>query len=91
MRHNNNPPIPASIGVALIEEARQAGLLDDKTEHVSFRAPKTLIEAAKRETGLRSTTELGLAALAILARPDPVAAAMQQTRGSLGSSHTLEY
>jgi hypothetical protein len=74
-----------------MEEARQAGLLDDKTEHVSFRAPKALIEAAKRETGLQSTTELGLIALATLARPDPVAAAMRRVRGTLGPSHTLDY
>ncbi len=85
------PPAHASIGAALMEEARQAGLLDDKTEHVSFRAPKALGDAATRETGLRSTTELGLVALAALARPDPVAAAMRRTRGSLGPSHTLEY
>jgi hypothetical protein len=79
------------MGAALMEEARQAGLLDDKTEHVSFRAPKALIEAAKRETGLQSTTELGLIALATLARPDPVAAAMRRVRGTLGPSHTLDY
>ena len=109
-------PSPPSLGAALLDEARQAGLLDDKTEHVSFRAPKALIDvagepfighqlrllrqngvrrvvvcAARRETGLRSTTELGLAALAILARPDPVAEAMKRTRGTLGHSHTLEY
>src|SRR5580704_5200518 len=89
--HENDLPPPAALGALLVEEARQAGLLDDKTEHVSFRAPRALIDAAKRETGLRSTTELGLAALAILARPDPVAAAMRRTRGSLGPSHTLEY
>jgi hypothetical protein len=85
-----SPPLH-SLGSALIEEARQAGLLDDKTEHVSFRAPRALIEAAKRESGLRSITELGLTALAILARPDPVAAAMRRTRGSLGPTHTLEH
>jgi hypothetical protein len=94
MPHDRNltlPPAQASIGATLMEEARQAGLLDDKTEHVSFRAPKALVEAAKRETGLRSTTELGLVALASVARPDPVAAAMRRIRGSLGPSHTLEY
>ncbi len=80
-----------SIGATLMEEARRAGLLDDKTEHVSFRAPKALIDAAKRETGVRTTTDLGLVALAALARPDPVAAAMRKTRGSLGPTHTLEY
>ena len=82
---------PPSLGALLMEEARLAGLLDDKTEHVSFRAPRALVDAAKRETGLRSTTELGLAALAILARPDPIADAMRRTRGSLGPSHALEY
>lgn len=91
MPHDHHPDEPPSIGATLMEEARQAGLLDDKTEHVSFRAPKALVEAAKRETGLQSTTELGLAALAALARADPVAAAMRRTRGSLGTSHTLEY
>jgi hypothetical protein len=74
-----------------MEEARQAGLLEGKTEHVSFRVPKALIEAAKRATGVRSTSALGLVALAVLARPDPVAAAMRRIRGSLGPLHTLEY
>ncbi|MGD0430762.1 MAG: hypothetical protein ABSA58_06685 [Acetobacteraceae bacterium] len=91
MAHSRDPLPTTSIGAALMEEARQAGLLDDKTEHVSFRAPKALIEAAKRETGLQSTTELGLIALATLARPDPVAAAMRRVRGTLGPSHTLDY
>ena len=81
----------ANLGAALIEEARLAGLLDDKTEHVSFRASKALIDAAKQQTGLLSTTDFGIAALTMLARPDPVAAVMRRTRGSLGPAHTLEY
>lgn len=77
---------------AVIEEARSAGLLDgDKSEHVSFRATPALIEAAKRETGVASMTELGLLALAMLARPDPVVAYMKRNRGKLGADHTLEY
>jgi len=94
MPHDHDPmapPAQASITATLIEEARQAGLLDDRMEHVSFRAPKALVDAAKPETGLRSTTELGLVALATLARPDPVTVALRRTRGSLGPSHTLEY
>ena len=91
MPHDRNLAARPSIGAVLMEEARQAGLLNDKTEHVSFRAPKALVDAAKRETGLQSTTELGLIALATLARPDPVAAAMRRIRGTLGPSHTLEY
>lgn len=82
---------PAILSMTLLQEARQAGLLDDKTEHVSFRAPKALIAAAKKETGLQSTTELGLVALAALARPDPVAQALRRSRGTLGPNHTLEY
>jgi hypothetical protein len=46
----------------VLEEARRAGLLDgEKSEHVSFRAPKALIEAARRESGATKLTELGKA------------------------------
>ena len=77
---------------AVLEEARATGLLEgEKSEHVSFRAPPALIEAAKREAGVTSTTELGLLALALLAQPDPVVSAMRRTRGRLGPDHRLEY
>jgi hypothetical protein len=77
---------------AVMEEARRAGLLDgDSTEHVSFRAPKALVEAAKRESGATKPTELGLLALAMLAQPDPVANYLKKTRGKLGSDHQLDY
>lgn len=76
----------------VMEEARRAGLLDgDSTEHVSFRAPKALIEAAKRESGATKPTELGLLALAMLAQPDPAASYMKKTRGKLGADHHLAY
>lgn len=76
---------------AVLEEARAAGLLDaGRSEHVSFRAPPALIEAAKRQAGVASTTELGLLALALLARPDPVVSAMRRVRGRLGRDHQLE-
>ena len=79
---------PAKI---VLEEARRAGLFDgEATQHVSFRAPKALIEAAKRATGVTKPTELGLLALAMLAQPDPVAAFLKETRGVLGADHTLE-
>jgi hypothetical protein len=76
---------------APLEDARQAGLLSDATEHLSFRAPRALVEAAKRRTGITSVTELGLLGLATLAQPDPVAEYMKRTRGRLGPSHRLEY
>src|ERR1700738_1013177 len=77
---------------AALEDARRAGLLEgEKTAHVSFRAPAVLIEAAKRESGVTSLTELGILALAMLAQPDPVAAFLKRTRGRLGVTHTLDY
>jgi hypothetical protein len=80
-------------GAAVVmEEARRAGLLDgDSTEHVSFRAPRALIEAARRESGATKPTELGLLALAMLAQPDPLASYLKKTRGKLGADHQLDY
>jgi hypothetical protein len=86
------PPGASPVNASVLDEARSAGLLDgDRTEHVSFRAPPGLVEAAKRESGINSTSELGLLALAMLARPDPVAAFFRCTEGSLGPDHDLEY
>jgi hypothetical protein len=85
--------LPAAVGPTVaLEDARRAGLLDgDKTEHVSFRAPLALVEAAKRESGVASPTALGILALAMLAQPDPAAAFLKRTRGRLGEAHKLEY
>ncbi len=81
-------PVHASV----LEEARRAGLLDgEKTEHVSFRAPPALVAAAKRETGVSSTSELGVMALAMLAQPDPITVFFRRTEGRLGPDHDLEY
>ncbi len=85
-------PSQAFAHATVLKEARAAGLLEgEKSEHVSFRAPPALIEAAKREAGVTSTTALGLLALALLAQPDPVVSAMRRTRGRLGSDHQLDY
>ncbi len=85
-------PRPAArIQAAVLEEARRAGLLDgDTSEHVSFRAPPALVEAAKREAGITSTTELGMVALALLAQSDPVANFLGRTVGRLGPDHDLD-
>ena len=54
-----------------LDEARRTGLLDGaRTEEVSFRAPRALVEAARRASGVTSSTALGILALASLARPD---------------------
>jgi hypothetical protein len=75
-----------------MEEARRAGLLEGgRTEHVSFRAPKALIDVARRESGAKGATELGLLALALLAQPDPTANFLRESRGRLGADHQLDY
>jgi hypothetical protein len=82
----------ARASIAVLEDARRAGLFDgDKTEHVSFRAPRALVEAARRETGINSPTKLGILALATLAQPDPVAEFLKRTKGALGLGHKLDY
>ena len=81
-------PRPAA---AFVDAARSAGLLDgERAEHLSFRAPAALVAAAKRETGIQSTTELGIAALAVLAQPDPVAAFLRRTQGRLAGLKPIE-
>jgi hypothetical protein len=90
-RHPEAPGALVTVAAAAVEDAQRAGLLDgERTEHVSFRAPRALVEAARRETGIQSTTELGIAALASLARPDPVAAFMKRTRGRLAGLPKIE-
>lgn len=80
------------VSSVVLEEARLAGLLDgQKSEHMSFRVPKPLLEAAKRQSGASKPTELGLLALAVLAQPDPVASFLEITRGMLGRDHKLVY
>jgi len=83
-------PGSALLLASVLEEARLAGFFDgERTEHVSFRAPPALVEAAKREAGVSSTSEVGVLALAMLARPDPVAAFFRRTEGRLGPDHNL--
>ncbi|BAI99029.1 hypothetical protein Sj15T_10270 [Sphingobium sp. TA15] len=91
-RARSATPKRITVASVVMEEARRTGLLDgDSTEHVSFRAPKALIDAAKHESGATKPTELGLLALAMLAQPDPAASYMQRTRGKLGADHELDY
>ena len=75
-----------------LKEAQSAGLLDgEKDAHVSFRAPKALVEAAMRRSGAKGMTEMGTIALAMLAQEDPLADYMRKNRGVLGPDHTLEF
>ena len=75
-----------------MQEARNQGLLvGDKDVHVSFRAPRALVEAAARRAGVKGMTNVGTIALAMLAQEDPVGRLLTSTRGDLGPDHKLEY
>lgn len=54
-------------------------------------APQALVDAAMREAGVTSPTELGVAALAMIAQPDPVAAFFKESFGALGPDFDLDY
>lgn len=87
------PPMTAdkTLAKSVIEDARRAGLLDgEKLEHLSFRVPPALLAEARRRTGISSPTELGIAALALLAAPDPVADFMKTNRGALADLPQIE-
>jgi hypothetical protein len=74
-----------------LDDAREAGLLSgDKDAHVSVRTTGALLAAAKRRTGIESTTELVELALAAMALPDPVTRYMSEHYGALGPDHRLE-
>jgi hypothetical protein len=86
-----SPPVRPSVTAAVLDDARNAGLLaGDKTAHISVRTTEALLEEAKRQTGINSTTELVELGLAALAMPDPVTKYMFETVGDLGADHTLE-
>ena len=75
-----------------LAEARRAGLLDgEKDEHVTFRAPKALVHAARMRSGAKGKTELGLIALSLAAQQDPLTDFLLETQGVLGADHDLEF
>ena len=77
---------------AVRREAEEAGLLEgQRTEHLSVRTTKALVEAARRRTGLSSNTQLVELALATVALPDPVSVYMAEHFGELVKDHQLEY
>jgi hypothetical protein len=91
-RHAAPPSRASLVHVAVFESAKAAGLLEgERTTLLSFRAPPALVEAAMKETGVTSPSELGILALAALAQSDPVSVFMRKNRGRLGKGHKLDY
>ncbi|MGD0369064.1 MAG: hypothetical protein ABSA94_16535 [Acidobacteriaceae bacterium] len=71
--------------------AAEQGLLQGKTEVVRGRMPGTLVSAAKKNTGIRSQTELLKLGLAMLALEDNYADWLISRRGRLPADLDLEF
>jgi hypothetical protein len=62
-----------------------------KTKKMAVRVNRELLEVAKQQSGIGSTTAVVEYALALLAVPDPVSRYMLLNYGALGPDHALEY
>jgi hypothetical protein len=71
--------------------AAEQGLLHGKTEVVRGRMPGTLVSAAKKNTGIKSQTELLKLGLAMLALEDNYGAWLISHYGTISPDVDLEY
>ncbi|MFY9747363.1 MAG: hypothetical protein WA891_18665 [Acidobacteriaceae bacterium] len=71
--------------------AAEQGLLNGKTEVVRGRMPQTLLAAAKKNTGIRSQTELLKLGLATLALQENYGAWLMSHYGTIPPDVDLEY
>jgi hypothetical protein len=68
---------------AVMQAARQSGLLGEKASRIGGRVSPALVEQAKRQTGIRTDTDLIEFALATIALDDQFAAAFKEARGTV--------
>jgi hypothetical protein len=71
--------------------AAEQNLLQGETEVVRGRMPKTLVSAAKKNTGIKSQTELIRLGLETLANQDNYGEWLISRRGSLPADLDFEY
>ena len=71
--------------------AAEQGLLQGETEVVRGRMPKTLVSAAKKNTGIKSQTELIRLGLETLANQDNYGAWLISQSGTVSPDIDLEY
>jgi hypothetical protein len=68
---------------AVMQAARQSGLLGEKAGRIGGRVSPTLVEQAKRQTGIETDTDLIEFALASVALEDRFAEAFKEARGKI--------
>jgi hypothetical protein len=68
---------------AVIEAAERSGLLNEKNSRIGGRVSRTLIDQAKRRTGIGADTDLIEFALASIALEDRFAEIFREARGKV--------
>jgi hypothetical protein len=68
---------------AIMQAARQSGLLGEKDGRIAGRVSEALVKQAKRLTGIRTDTDLIEFALASVALEDHFAEAFKEARGKV--------
>jgi hypothetical protein len=68
---------------AVMQAARQAGLLHGKGDRIGVRVSPVLVRQAKRQTGIEADTDLIEFALATVALEDNFAQAFRKSRGKV--------
>jgi len=70
---------------AVVEAAREAGLLRGGNSHVGARVPQSLLDEAKARSGIASTTDLVEYALAKVALEDDFGAKLVARKGAIAA------
>ena len=77
--------------MAVLDTAREAGLIERKTARISGRVSPALVAQAKRRTGLTADSDLIEFALANVALDDPFLEAFRKVRGTIDPDIDLGY
>ncbi|WP_236016046.1 hypothetical protein [Brucella endophytica] len=76
---------------AVMQAARQSGLIGEKSGRIAGRISPVLVEEAKKATGLQSDTELLEFALANVALKDDFAKEFKKLKGTIDPTLDLEF
>jgi len=76
---------------AVMEAARQTGLIGEKSGRIAGRVSPALVEQAKKLTGLQSDTDLLEFALANIALEDDFPEAFRKLKGTVDPTLDLEF
>jgi hypothetical protein len=76
---------------AVMQAAKQSGLMSEKSGRISGRVSRALVNQAKRQSGIETDTDLIEFALATIALEDNFAEAFKQSRGKVDATVKLGF